>query len=225
VSVATPTRRPTPVGTAVAVLAAVAAVGVVADRPDQLGALAVEALGVAAVVVAVHRDDPWSRALAAAGWLLVAAALALGATLAGRVSFRLELVPGMVGVAVAAAGLAAPRGWPRRLLAAGVTVVALTVLVSGVIYAAGLLQLLAAAALALVAWDAGDHAIGLGAQIGRDGVTPRVEAAHLGWSVAIGVVAVVAGVGAAALPLSNVPLAAVLLLVFAVLALAVALWL
>jgi hypothetical protein len=220
-----PDHRPAVVGSAVAVLAALAATAIVAGRPAQLGALALEAVGLAAVLAATRRDAPSTPLLALAGWLAVAAALGLGATRPERVSLRVELLPGMVGAAVVAASVVAPRRWTRRVVAVGVTCVVLGVLASGVVYGADSIRLLAAAALAVLAWDAGENAVGLGRQVGRDGVTPRVEAVHLGASAVVGALAVAAAVAAAALPLSGIPVAAVLLLLVAVLALVVALWL
>ncbi len=233
-SVAVPDHRPAVVGSAVAVLAALAATAVVAHRPAQLGALALEAVGLAVVLAAARRDEPWAALPAVAGWLAVAAALAIGATQPARVSFRVELVPGMVGAAAIAAGLVAPRRFEvlaplepraRRLLAVGVACVVVGVLSSGFVYGADSAHLLAATALAVLAWDAGENAVSLGRQVGRDGVTARVEIAHVGASAVVGALAVGAALAAAALPLSGVPVAAVLLLLVAVLALAVALWL
>lgn len=223
--VAAPDHRPTAISSAVAILAALAATAVIADRPAQLGALAVETVGLAVVLAAARRDESWAAVPEVAGWLAVAAALALGATRPERVSFQLELLPGMVGAGLVAAGLVAPRAWTRRLLAAGAACVVLGVLASGFVYGAGSVHLLAATALGVLAWDAGDHATSLGRHVGRDGVTARAEGAHLLASAVVGALAVGAALVAAALPLSGVPVAAVLLLLVAVLVLAVALWL
>lgn len=54
------------------------------------------------------------------------------------------------------------------------------------------LQVLLGVAAALLAWDAGEHAIGLGSQVGRRADSRRAMLAHLGASTAVAV-AVVAG--------------------------------
>lgn len=78
---------------------------------------------------------------------------------------------------------------------------------------------LTAAVAAVVAWDAGQNAIGLGEQLGREADTARAELAHTGATVAIG-----ATTGGVAYVLYLVaggqqPLPAVLLLLVAVLVL------
>lgn len=69
---------------------------------------------------------------------------------------------------------------------------------------------LAGAALALVAWDLGEHAVGLGEQVGREAATTRGEAVHVGSSLGVGAVAVGVALAVGQVSVGPLPLSAFL---------------
>lgn len=82
---------------------------------------------------------------------------------------------------------------------------------------------LGGAAATLVAWDLGEHAIGLGEQLGRDATTRRQELVHVGSSLGVGVVAVGVALAASRLPVGSLPLPAFVLGLLATVVLVVSL--
>jgi hypothetical protein len=130
-----------------------------------------------------------------------------------------RLLPGLLGVVLVGFAVAPLKGaGSRRLLRAGVGFFVVVVVVDALLRATSLNSLLVGAVGALLAWDLGDHAIGLGEQLGRRAETKAVELTHAAASVGVGVAAVllgraVAGVGSAGEPLATL----VLLLVAAAL--------
>jgi hypothetical protein len=74
---------------------------------------------------------------------------------------------------------------------------------------------LAGVAFAVLAWDAGWNAIGVGAQLGREADTVRLEAAHLAASTAVGVAVLGVGFGLYRVGTGGKPIAVLLLLVIA----------
>jgi hypothetical protein len=68
---------------------------------------------------------------------------------------------------------------------------------------------------AVLAWDVGGNAIGIGAQLGRDAETLRLEAVHLAASAVVGIVVAGAGFGIYRVGVGGRPLLALLLLVVA----------
>lgn len=94
----------------------------------------------------------------------------------------LGVAPAIVGLAFVLVGLA--RG-VRRTLTGGVALLLLGALLGAV---AGVLAIypLLAAALAIVAWDVGENAIGLGEQVGRAARTTHAELTHAVASALVG---------------------------------------
>ena len=80
---------------------------------------------------------------------------------------------------------------------------------------APVLPVLVGVAAAVLAWDFGGTAIGVGAQLGREADTVRLEAAHLGASTAVGVTVLGVGFGLYRVGTGGQPIAALLLLVIA----------
>lgn len=220
-------RRPTWASTALAVLFGVAALAVFDDSAAR-AALAVETVTLslfAGGVLAWRRR--WRAAGLALGPLAVAAVglVPLG-LLWTRTEDLLRLVqfgPGMVGLAVLAGGLLLPSTGSRRLVKAGTGLLFLSVLTVGVVRQPSLATLLGSGVLTVLAWDAGENAVGLGTQLGRRASTYRVEAVHLGGTALVGVVAVAGGRLVADVGSSGLPLEAFLGLVTALVLLAGAL--
>lgn len=209
-------RLPTPRCSTLASVAAVGAVGLVASEPDQLVSLAVEGGGLLVLL-----SDPGDRRHGGAsrplvrplvGTLLLLGSFPLALAVVESAVHRAELLPGMVGVAVLAAGLLRSRPersrWFVVLGTAGVT---LSVLASAVLHEASMLALIAAMTGTIVAWDAGVQAVDLGGQVGTPGTTAAAELVHTGGSMVVGMAGVVAAVfvytiGATGLPLDSLVL-------------------
>lgn len=112
-------------------------------------------------------------AIAAAG--LAVAVLALGGVLGAA--------PAVVGLALVGVGVTRGR---RSALTGGVALVLLGALAAAATGALALYPMLAAA-LAIVAWDVGENAIGLGEQLGRAARTTHAELTHAVVSSVVGV--------------------------------------
>lgn len=121
------------------------------------------------------------------------------AVLAGMCSALAVALGSVTGLALAGPGLLALAvglltGGRRTLGAGG------TLLVGGVLLAgsqgAGAEPLLFGLLTAVLAWDIGEHGIGVGEQLGREADTTRVELVHAGASTFVGVVSAGIGYGA-----------------------------
>jgi len=130
------------------------------------------------------------------------------------------LAAGVVGVLLLTQGLLqAARSW----LAAGtLALVGATTMVA--FAASDPLPSLGGAALAFVAWDCGEYAVGLGEQVGRRGATARQELRNAGTSVAVAAVAVGAGWATLAVAPGGVPVVALAVLAAGLVVLFVLLW-
>jgi len=93
----------------------------------------------------------------------------------------IQSLPAMLGVAVLAAALVPVRGTgSRSLVKLGVGFVFCSVLLAGFFQSVNPDHLLGATAASVVAWNAGEQAIGLGEQLGRSATTWRLELVHVG---------------------------------------------
>jgi hypothetical protein len=123
---------------------------------------------------------------------------------------------GLVGTAVGLFG--ASRAW----LARGGTLAVAGVLVAGARGAAPE-PLLVGLLGAVLAWDVGEHGLGLGEQLGREADTARVEVVHAAASLAVGAGATVVGYGTFLAASGGQPVAALVFLLVGVVGLAAAL--
>lgn len=222
-------RRPTGVGTVVAVLAATGAVGLLASGSEQLLAIALEVAGIAVLALgaAVVRRGLRSLGIGVGvvGAGVVAVALRFGFVLPSRVPEQFVLLAGMLGIAVFALGLLPVRaGWSRRLVTLGAAVVGFAALVAGALDQTSTVSLFAAVTAAMIAWDAADHAIGLGEHVGRDADSAAVELVHSGASTVVGATAVGIALGATSVEAIDLPLSGLVLLLAAALVLMLALY-
>jgi len=215
-------------GSAVAVVAALSAAALLAADPSQFAIVAVEGIGTGALLSGAylrfrgHRLVGSVALVVGLGTALVAVGLA-AVYPAGWVT-RLALVFGAAGPGVLAVGLVPlRRSWAGGLVAFATALLVGAVIVRGFLPETGRVSLLVALVGAVVAWDAADHAVGLGADVGRGAATVGVSAAHLVGSSAVGLVAVVAAAGLYGAGPSSVPLVSVVALFVAVVALFVAL--
>lgn len=121
------------------------------------------------------------------GSACIAAVVGLGTDIS-RPSRLLTLVPGFLGLFVVAGTLVPIRGQGSR----SVVKVGAAGLFAGVLFA-GLFQtvpfemLLGTTIGTVVAWDAGEHAIGVGEQLGRRATTWRLEVGHIAGTALVGV--------------------------------------
>jgi len=104
----------------------------------------------------------------------------------------------------------------RGLLDGGVAALGAGVLLSAATTPLAGLSL-AGAVAAVLAWDLGEHAIGLGEQLGHEAPTRRGELAHAAASTGVGLAAAVVGYVVYRVAWGGQPLAALLLLLFAAL--------
>jgi hypothetical protein len=135
-----------------------------------------------------------------------------------NITHRLELLPGLVGIALLGAGLCPISGrFARRFVSAGLASVVIGVAIVGVFESKPPLRLLAATVAAVVAWDIAEHSISLGEQLRTDVTTRSVDLVHVGATAGYGVGLIIVSAllfdhGATGLPLSTL----VLLLVAAI---------
>ncbi|SFR36781.1 DUF7519 family protein [Halogeometricum limi] len=141
---------------------------------------------------------------------------------------------GFVGVGVASAGAVAPAALGVVVLAVGVFVASrrlvtlgTTALFAGVLYAGaqgGAAEPLLVAALGtVVSWDAGEYAIGVGEQLGRDAETARLTLVHSATTLLVGVVGIAVTYAAYLSVGGGQPIAVLVLLLLGVVALVAAL--
>ena len=140
------------------------------------------------------------------------------------------------GVGAAALGLASPLGGgvaaagvalvsvgtlvgSRRVLGAGTTAVAAGVLLAGGLSAAGPGPLLVGGLGAALSWDLGEHAVGLGEQLGRETDATRNVATHAAGSVAVGAVAAAVSFGVYVAAAGGQPVVALVFLLVGAIAL------
>lgn len=188
-------------------------------------ALVVELAGVLFIAggFALHRSD-WrlsGSALVVSGVAIVLGAIGFLWLATRDLLVTAQFAPGMLGLAVLALGVIPARGsGSRRLVKGGTAFVVVSVFVTGIVQKPSLVTLLAAGVATVLAWDLGENAIGLGVQLGRRAGTRRAEAVHALGSVAVGLVAILAGrtvdgVGSPGLPIGVFALLVIGLVVLA----------
>ncbi|WP_276272942.1 DUF7519 family protein [Haloarcula litorea] len=186
-------HRPTPLGSLLAVLLAGGAVGVLAPAAGQRLPLAGTVLGLACLLVGgrwaslLDGSRVVGLGLAGVGAVVVLASLALAATAPLSAGRRAALLAGLAGVVLVGLGVSPLRGrLARRLLSAGLGALVVAVALDGVFQRTTPLPLLVATAAGVVAWDTGEHAVGLGEQLRTDAATRRVELLHAAGSAGYG---------------------------------------
>lgn len=213
-------RRPTPASSALAVVVGVVAVALVADAAVQRRILGVTVGGIVGFALGVglwRRGRPLAGGLlAVVGSVVVLYGLVLAGTQPRFDVHRLELLPGLLGAWILAAGVAPVRlGWERRLVTIGTGLVFLAVLTSGVVQTAPLSTLLVAGALTILSWDAGENSVSLGNHVGTRAPSGRAEAVHSLASGLVAAVAVLLALSVHRLGVDGLPLAALAALLVA----------
>ena len=175
--------------------------------------------GIGAGAYAARHDE---RPVGGVGALVGLGAITGFLTTTAALSEIVLLLPGLVGLGVLGAGLAPVRGGRARLLVkAGAAGLFGTVVLAGLFRSGEPSVVLLAGVGAVVAWDAGEHAIGVGEQLGPAASTWRCELPHVVATALVGVggtVAILASreVGAASLSLPAFVMVFVALLLFTV---------
>lgn len=226
-SVVTANRRPTRLSGGVAVVLALASLGLVGGDATVWSTLFVAGVGLGLLTLGSGIRGSHGLVglgLSVVGGGVVLLAVGLAATEPSRLGVRLWLGAGLVGVVCVAAGVIPLRAkGSRRLLRGGAVLLFATVLLGGLLSLAELGTLLVAGVAALLTWDVGENAISVGEQLGRATETVRIELAHLFFSVVVGTVAVVAGLVVSGVESPSLSLGGFLILLLAVVLFAVAL--
>lgn len=147
-------------------------------------------------------------ALAGTAAAVGAAALALVSLPAGGI--------GVLGVVSVAVGTLVGS---RRILGVGAVALGAAVLLAGGLSGAGPGPLLVGGLAAALSWDLGEHALGLGEQLGRGTDVTRNLATHAAASVAVGVVAAAVTFGVYVSAAGGQPVAALVFLLVGAVAL------
>lgn len=221
-------KRPAWFGSALAVLAVAVALLVRTDVSTVGGSVLAVAAGVATVAGGRHVGHHGRRSAGllgtAAGLLVTTVGVAVGVVGVGEPAVIVDVVPGLVGVALVGLALAPLRGDGSRLLhRVGVGLAFFGVLANGAVGDASSGTLLLAGTLCIVAWDLGETAISVGRQLGRAARTWPVEATQATGTAVVGLVAIWASQIAAGVRAPDDSIETLLVLVVAVLVLAAAL--
>lgn len=222
-------RSPKAASVVLSLGAGLVAVLLVANGTAQGNAVGLEALGLAVGVLGVFAYRARHRVagvgLALVGMGIALAAIGLGWLQSPGATAQVELLPGMVGLVVLAAGVVRiRRGWARYLVMAGTGLLLIGVLLSGVVHGASRPFLLAGAAASVVAWDVGEQGINLGEQVGSRASTWSAELVHAGGSAIVGGVGIGLAFGVYAVGFEHIPLVGLLLLLAGAVTLTAALY-
>lgn len=220
-------RDPLPLGSALSVLSATAAVALVATTGPQRTALFAALAGLAAVwagVRLVRRDHRLAGGVLAA----VGTAVLLFGFLSGRratPALQFEIYPALVGLTLLVLGLApVRRGWERWFVTGGTAGVLTAVVTSGVVRGTSTVPILLAGLATVLAWDLGEQAVNLSAHVGTEARTHPVELVHGAATLAVGIGAVAVALFVTNAQVTGLPLAGLGLLVGAAIVLTTALY-
>lgn len=222
--------RPLALSAGLSVLFGVLAILLVANSAGQVVALGIGlggALGLGLGIEVRHRGHRLAGiVLCVLGLLGIGAGVAWAVIGTASVDLRIEVLPGIFGLALLVAGvMAAKRGYERFLISAGTGGILLTVFVAGMVNDAAVAAMLGAMASTVAAWDCGEQAVNLGQQIGRQAKTWRAELVHGGAGLLVGGVGVAVGIGFVTAGVSGLPLMGLITLLAAAVVLGAGLYL
>jgi hypothetical protein len=223
----TVTRRPTRLSGLTAVAAAFLPAFVLlpaAATPTVVG------VGVSVLLLAVGDAlrDREHTVLAGAVFVLgggaALAAVGYGVSAVSRPETVARVAVTAAGVLCVAVGVVPLRGnGSRRLLKIGTALLLLSVLGAAVLHTTSFYPLVVSGTLVVVSYDLGEHAVGLGEQLGRDAATAPVELSHGAATLAVAAVAIFAVSVTSSLGGGGLSLSGLLLLLVALVGLALAL--
>lgn len=221
-------KDPARLSAAVAVGAAALAVGLVAtETSSRVAVVAVcGCLGLFALGRQLRGGNHYRPGTALLLFSAVAllGTILLGPVLAADIGVSVGTGIGLLGVALVGVSLLPVLGGgSRALLRVGAGVTLLSVIVCSVMLTAPRYSLLLAGAAAIVSFDVGEHAIGVGEQLGRRARTRPIELTHALASAAVGVLGVTASLLVMEIGRPGLPLSAFALLLVVVVLLGLAL--
>ncbi|WP_435362185.1 DUF7519 family protein [Haloarchaeobius sp. DFWS5] len=224
----TVTHRPTAVSTAASVLAVVTVSFLLGTATDTTFPVIVGSVGVVitalALWIASHDEFAIGLVVGLIGLPVALAGVALAWAGVGRLTVTLALAPTILGgLLVAAAVIPRSGTGSRLLLKVGAAVVMVGILVAGITKQVSFGELLLAGVVLVFAWDAGENAMNVGEQLGREPKTWPVEAAHLCGTAIVGAVTIGLGQVTKGLGTPGLPLGQFALLLVAVVVLTAAL--
>ena len=225
-SPATMTARPSIPASLLAVGAALTTLWLLGIDIVPVLATVVVALGLVAAGLALKRRGTalTGTILAVVGAVTSLVAIALAVAESNGLGELLWVLAGVLGVTLLGFALVPVRGSGTRwLVKAGAGGVFLAVLVAGLFRDATFGSLLLAMVGTVLAWDAGEHAIDVGRQLGRTTSTWRLDLAHVGATAAVGLGGVLAAHVAAGIRTGGLSLSAYAVLFVALVALTLAL--
>ncbi|MFC6990625.1 hypothetical protein ACFQH3_01770 [Haladaptatus sp. GCM10025707] len=223
-----PIRKPTRIASLAAVLAALLPAFFILSALDAI-TMALAFILVGHVVGGLGdevrtRSYRWTgRTIVLVGAVVAFVGVARGFAAAPSPRYMVVVGPTLLGAWLLGLGVVPVRKGSRWLVKAGSFVLLAGVIMAGVVQMGDLQTFLLATIAVVVAWDAADHSITLGTQLGRGAKTAQVEVTHLAGTVAMGVVAYLATKAVEGFGTPGVPLAALLGLLAAVLVLTIAL--
>lgn len=215
-------QRPVTASAAIAIASGAIAVWILLDAGAQRLGLAGLLVGILVLFVGFPDDreaaDPREYAPAGLGLLIAITGVLLGGTGGGSAAATAQSIPAMGGVLVLALGVVPLReGWERRCVTAGAILLLAGVLMSGLVRGTSLFLLLLAGVFVVLAWDAGQHAISIGQQLGRTTETVGAELPHLAGTVGVGTFGILAALGLVMVGIDGLPIASLLVLLLSML--------
>jgi hypothetical protein len=209
-----------------AIVFAIGTAGLITHTPVQLSPILVESIGLLMLALGAATRGRGYRLVGAgimfAGSFGILSAVGVSVAFPGSIYERALLCLGTLGVATLSFGvLPIQARWSRQLLTLGTIFLFGGVVLSGVVYE-GSLRLVGAVVTMLLGWDAGEQAISLDEQVGRQADTRGVELVHSAGSAATGVVAIVVAAATYRFGVAEIPPLGLGFLLAAVLVLAVA---
>lgn len=212
-STTTVSYYPRPLSSLVAVGMALAVVGVLVRTETVWAALVGHTFGLLLLAIGIawcYRRDRVIVAtlIALVGVAISALAIAFLIAIGARQSLLLVVIPGMIGAQLLVFGLfpIEDRG-SRALVKSGAGCLIVSVLIAGLFHAPAVI-LLASAVGVVVVWDAAEHAIDVGEQLGNQARTFDIEVTHVSGTLIVGAIAFptalfVSGFGPSGLSLSQ----------------------
>lgn len=217
-------------GSAIALLTAICTAGVVATQPLQLGIVGIEGIGVF-VVLASSVVRRYGHRLAGVVLLFVGSAISclavgLGVVYPAALLDRGVFVAGLLGPLAVLVGLYPLYArWARPLTGIGIALLVGALVLRGWLDQLGWEALLIGVLLTILTWDAAEHAITLGSEVGRDASTRAVSVRHTTGTLVVGVPAALVAAGFASMSSIAVPTSVLIGLLSAVLVLLFGLYL